>query len=114
MYCPIYKGQCSYDCVFHLGIGEECLIINALQAFIKDKNRINQEQVKRNEYMEYLNNLYDMCLSTVHNSKEDDIYNVPLCGQDRIAELRRSAQAHAPRDYQDAIQESDESFIIPI
>ena len=114
MYCPIYKGQCSYDCVFHLGIGEECLIINALQAFIKDKHKTNQEQAKSNEYMEYLNSLYDMCLSTVHDSKEEDVYNVPLCGQDRIAELRRSAQAHTPKDYQDAIQESDENFITPI
>lgn len=97
-----------------MGVGEECLIINALQAFIKDKNRINQEQVKKNEYMEYLNSLYDMCLSTAHSPKEDDVYNVPLCGKDRIAELRRSAQAHAPRDYQDTIQENDKDFIIPI
>ena len=57
--------------------------------------------------------MYDIGLSAVRDSKED-IYNVPLCGQDRIDELQRSAQAHAPKDYQDAIQESDENFITPI
>ena len=70
--------------------------------------------MKNDEYIEYLNKVYDICLSTVHNPTEDNVYDAPLCGQDRIAELQRSAQAHTPRDYQDAIQESDESFIIPI
>ena len=82
------------------------------QFTLQDLDRI--EPVDIEEYMEYLNSLYDMCLSTVHNSKEDDVYNVPLCGQDRIAELRRSVQAHTPKDYQDAIQENNEDFIIPI
>ena len=115
MYCPIYKDQCPDDCVFHLGVGENCLIINALQAFIKDKHRIEQEhtKAKKDKYMEHLNEMYNMCLSAVHNPKKD-IYNIPLCGQDRIAELQRSAQAHALRDYQEAVQESDENFIIPI
>ena len=117
MYCPIYKDQCPDDCVFHLGIGEECLIVNALQAFTKEKQAINKEreQTKNNKdkYIKWLNEVYGIGLSAVHNPKED-VYNVPLCGQDRIAELQRSAQAHAPKDYQDAIQESDENFIIPI
>ena len=116
MYCPIYKGQCPNDCVFHLGVGENCLIVNALQAFIKDKQAINKERekAKNDKYMEYLNEMYDICLSAVHNSKEDDDYNVPLCGKDRIAELQRSAQAHTLKSYQEVIKESDEDFIIPI
>ena len=116
MYCPIYKGQCPNDCVFHLGVGENCLIVNALQAFIKDKHRINQEQTKaRNDkYMKYLNEMYDICLSAVHNSKENDGYNVSLCGKDRIDMLRRASSAHSLKNYQETIQESDEDFIIPI
>ena len=115
MYCPIYKDQCPDDCVFHLGVGENCLIVNALQAFIKDKHRINQEQTKakKDKYMKWLNEMYDIGLSAVHNPKED-VYNVPLCGQDRIDILRRASTAHSLKDYQDAIQESDENFITPI
>lgn len=117
MYCPIYKDQCPDDCVFHLGVGEECLIINALQIFVKEKQAINKEREKtRNDnhkYMKWLNEMYDVCLSATHDSKED-IYNVPLCGQDRIDELQRSAQAHTPRVYQGIIKETDEDFIIPI
>ena len=95
MYCPIYKGQCPDDCVFHLGIGEECLIINALQAFIKDKQAINKERekVKNDKYMEYLNEMYSICLSAVDNA-------------DSKIKIQNS--------YEDAIQESDEDFIIPI
>jgi hypothetical protein len=100
-----------------LGIGEECLIVNALQAFVKEKQTINKEREKtknsRDKYIKWLNEMYDIGLSAVRDSKED-IYNVPLCGQDRIAELQRSTQAHTPKDYQDAIQESNEDFIIPI
>ena len=103
MYCPIYKGLCSDDCVFHQGVGEDCLIINALQAFIKDKHKISQEQTKNNNeyYIEHLNELYDMCLSTVHSSKENDVYNTPY-------------QIQTLTNYQDAVQENDEAFIIPI
>ena len=108
MYCPIYKGQCPDDCVFHLGIGEECLIVNALQAFVKEKQKINKDK-----YMKWLNEMYDIGLSAIHDSKKD-VYNVPLCGQDRIAELQRSVQAHTLKNYQEAIKESDEDFIIPI
>ena len=116
MYCPIYKGQCPDDCVFHLSVGEECLIINALQAFIKDRQAINKERekAKNDKYMEYLNEMYNICLSAVHNPKEDDGYNVPLCGKDRIDMLRRASSAHTLKNYQEAIQESDEDFIIPI
>lgn len=118
MYCPIYKDQCPDDCVFHLGVGEECLIVNALQAFVKEKQAIDKEREKKkndnDKYMKYLNELYDACLSTVHDSKKDDTYNVPLCGKNRIKELLRTSSAHAPKDYQDAIQECDENFIIPI
>lgn len=117
MYCPIYKDQCPDDCVFHLGIGEECLIVNALQAFVKEKQTINKEQEKtknnRDKYMKWLNEMYDISLSAVRDSKED-IYNIPLCGQDKIDELRRSTQAHTPRVYQGIVKESDEDFIIPI
>ena len=117
MYCPIYKGQCPDDCVFHLGVGENCLIVNALQAFIKDKHRIDQEREKtknnNDKYIKWLNEMYEVGLSAIHNPKKD-IYNIPLCGQDRIAELQRSAQAHAPKDCQAVIQESDENFITPI
>ena len=117
MYCPIYKDQCPDDCVFHLSVGEECLIVNALQAFVKEKQAINKEREKtknnRDKYMKWLNEMYDIGLSAIHDSKED-IYNVPLCGEDRIAELQRSAQAHTLKSYQEAIQESDEDFIIPI
>lgn len=100
-----------------MGIGEECLIVNALQAFIKDKDRINQEREKtknnKDKYIKWLNEMYNISLSSVHNSKED-VYNVPLCGQDKIDELRRSTQAHTPKVYQGIIKESDEDFIIPI
>ena len=63
--------------------------------------------------MKWLNEMYDIGLSAVHNPKED-VYNVPLCGQDRIDILRRASTAHSLKDYQDAIQESDENFITPI
>jgi uncharacterized coiled-coil DUF342 family protein len=85
-----------------LGIGEECLIVNALQAFTKEKQAINEEREKtknnRDKYIKWLNEMYDIGLSAVRDSKED-IYNVPLCGQDRIDELQRSAQAHTPKFY---------------
>lgn len=117
MYCPIYKDQCPDDCVFHLGIGEECLIVNALQAFVKEKQAINKEREKtknnRDKYIKWLNEMYDIGLSAARNPKED-VYNVPLCGEDRIAELQRSAQAHTLKNYQEAIKESNEDFIIPI
>lgn len=117
MYCPIYKDQCPDDCVFHLSVGEECLIVNALQAFVKEKQTINKEREKtknsRDKYIKWLNEMYDIGLSAVRDSKED-IYNVPLCGQDRIDELQRSTQAHTPKFYQGVIQESNEDFIIPI
>jgi hypothetical protein len=73
-----------------LSVGEECLIVNALQAFVKEKQTINKEREKtknnRDKYMKWLNEMYDIGLSA----------------------------AHTPKDYQDAIQENDENFITPI
>lgn len=100
-----------------MSVGEECLIVNALQAFVKEKQTINKEREKtknnRDKYIKWLNEMYDIGLSAVRDSKED-VYNVPLCGQDRIAELQRSVQAHTLKNYQEAIKESDENFITPI
>ena len=95
MYCPIYKDQCPDDCVFHLSVGEECLIVNALQVFIKDKQRIKQVQTeaRNDKYMEYLNEMYDICLSAVD---------------------RADSKIKIQNSYEEAIQENDEDFIIPI
>lgn len=99
-----------------MSVGEECLIVNALQAFVKERQTINKEREKtknsRDKYIKWLNEMYDIGLSAVRDSKED-IYNVPLCGQDRIDELQRSVQAHTLKNYQEAIKENDENFITP-